>query len=129
MHYKKSSGIDIRISFDQVDTSSVSASDFKEVKDKISAGEAGIFDIDTTKSYNTGDLLLGNITLKLEGKLEIGKDGGIKFSGNLKSYDDKYDFNASTHRSVLGEMLTIVGRIIGGKNYQIQIRGSRKIEE
>lgn len=81
-------------------------------------------------SFNTGTLLLGNITLRLQGTLSIGEEeDDDSFSGILKSLDDVYDFNASNHRGLFAEVLTKMGSIIKGRTYPIQIRGSKRIEE
>jgi len=129
-HYKQGTGIAVQINFDQVDTSSVSPFDFPEVIDAIKAGVPGTKRINSSMSFNTGTLLLGNITLRLQGTLSIGEEeDDDSFSGILKSLDDVYDFNASNHRGLFAEVLTKVGSIIKGRTYPIQIRGSKRIEE
>lgn len=45
------------------------------------------------------------------------------------SYDDKYDFNASTHRGIIGESLTRLGAMFSGKEYQILLPGEIHIKE
>ena len=79
--------------------------------------------------YATGSLLLGNITLKIEGELTINESGESDFEGVLKSFDDVYDFNASTHRGIIGEVLTLFGRKSEGEPYHIKIRGEKEITE
>ncbi|MDX1920964.1 MAG: lipid II-degrading bacteriocin [Candidatus Caenarcaniphilales bacterium] len=75
--------------------------------------------------YNTGDLLFGNVTLKLkDGFLGVNPDGTWTVNANLAVWDDYYDFNKSNHRSALGESLTTIGRNTPGKNFYIQIRGN-----
>lgn len=69
---------------------------------------------------------LGHITLKIEGTVHKSHDGGISFDGIARAYNDTYDFNASTHRSELGEAATAAGNYLGsirGKPYQIVIQG------
>ncbi len=87
-----------------------------------------------TLQYATGwaewqKFLLGVITLKLDGNLQILSDGDWIFSGTLSlSEDDKYDFNPSDHRSWYEEALTWVGRNLpGGKIYEIHIHGQKSI--
>jgi hypothetical protein len=73
---------------------------------------------------------LGHITLKIEGVVNKGHDGRISFSGVARAYNDTYDFNASTHRSELGEAATAGGLYLGGtkgKPYQIIIQGELPI--
>jgi hypothetical protein len=47
----------------------------------------------------------------------------------LKSYDDLYDFNASTHRGIIGETLTKIGASTSGKPYWIEIRGPKEAKQ
>ena len=83
-----------------------------------------------TGDYNviTG-AYLGNITLKTEGTLTISANGSWTYNGVVRSYDDKYDFNASTHRGVIGESLTRLGAMFSGKEYQILLPGEIHIKE
>ncbi|MDW6936229.1 lipid II-degrading bacteriocin, partial [Escherichia coli] len=76
-----------------------------------------------------GASLLGNITLKTEGTLTISANGSWTYNGVVRSYDDKYDFNASTHRGVIGESLTRLGAMFSGKEYQILLPGEIHIKE
>lgn len=130
-HYEGGSGTALRVNFNDVDTSGVKPSDFNDVKDLISDGQNGLHPINDRMAYSTvGDhkLLLGNITLRLQGNLTL-TDGGFGFSGTLKSYDDKYDFNQSTHRGIIGELLTSAGRSTPGAPFPVEIRGAKAIEE
>lgn len=72
---------------------------------------------------------VGNVSLKLEGTLEIKTDCTWTFAGTLKCFDDLYDFNASTHRSAIGEWLTSIGRETKGKPFYVEIRGEKAITE
>jgi hypothetical protein len=126
-HYKGGSGTPKRISFDQVDTSGVSAKDFKAIKDLLTGKQPGTASVDGKLVLTTsGDnfLMLGNITLRLQGSLSI-TEKDWSFNGSLKSYDDMYDFNASSHRSVIGELLTTFGRNTEGTPFPIEIRGDK----
>lgn len=131
-HYKTQSGCSIRIPFTSVDTSSIKPDDFKKIQQELKDPTPRKVSIDDRLAFSTSDdnkLVLGNITLRLQGDLEISKDKSWTFTGTLKSYDDVYDFNASTHRSVLGEVLTFFGSQQEGKPYDIQIRGAKTAEE
>lgn len=87
--------------------------------------------------YNTGLdshitwAWLGHITLKIEGTLHKTGGGQITFDGVARAYHDTYDFNASTHRSEIGEKATAGGRqldrIIKGTPYEIIIEGELPI--
>jgi hypothetical protein len=119
--------------FSEINTSSVRCPDFPQVKSAIGGGcEAQTIQIDDSKAFATsGDaaLTVGNITLRLQGTLTIGCDCTWSFSGTLKSYNDRYDFNASSHRSAIGEALTTFGRNIPGVDFDINILGSKSISE
>ena len=127
----------IRISFDEINTSEVKVTDFPAVKRLLSEKKIGTHPV-TWKNKNdnlpfstSGDqsLYLGNISLKLEGTLEIKADCTWPFDGTLKCFDDLYDFNASTHRSPIGEWLTSIGRKTKGKPFYVEIRGAKNITE
>lgn len=49
--------------------------------------------------------------------------------GNLRSFNDRYDFNASNHRSTVGEILTGIGKSAPGKDFDIHIKGEKPISE
>jgi hypothetical protein len=74
---------------------------------------------------------LGHITLKIEGTVHKGQDGRISFDGAARAYHDTYDFNASTHRSEIGEAATTAARLLDnikkGKSYQVIIQGEQPI--
>ena len=74
-------------------------------------------------------IFLGNITLRLQGEFKVKPCHEWEFNGTLKSYDDVYDFNASKHRALLGELLTAFGRSTPGTPFDIQIRGAKQISE
>ncbi|WP_379059963.1 lipid II-degrading bacteriocin [Pectobacterium brasiliense] len=72
---------------------------------------------------------LGNITMRTEGVLNVNTDGTWKYEGVIRSYNDIYDANPSTHRGVLGEWATGVLSNFSGKPYEISIPGELKIKE
>lgn len=117
--------------FGDIDTSDVTASSFPQVEGLVSSDKKGVFAIDSRSPFSTsGDqaLFLGNITLRLQGTLSL-DSSSYAFKGTLKSFDDVYDFNKSTHRSVFGEVLTRMGATQTGVPFDIQIRGSKPIDE
>ena len=132
-HYKGGTRTAKRMSFDDIDTSSVKPSQFAKVQKKIDGSTSPrTVKIDDKLPFTTsGDqaLFLGNITLRLQGDFTVKEGCKWEFSGTLKSYDDYYDFNASTHRGPIGELLTALGRNTTGKPYSIEIRGSKQISE
>jgi RHS repeat-associated protein len=130
-HYRSGSGTPLRMSFDDIDTSGVRPSQFSGVRDKLVGDDRGDFPIDSRMVFSTsGDqaLFLGDITLRLQGSINIGKEGDFKFSGTLKAFDDIYDFNRGS-RAFVAEALTWIGRETKGTNYWIEIRGSKPIIE
>ena len=121
------------MSFSDIDTSDVKASQFTKVQTEIkgSRNERTVKIDDKLPFGTSGDqmLFLGNITLRLQGDFKV-KPGCVwEFKGTLKSYDDVYDFNQSTHRNPVAELLTTFGRNTPGKLFDIEIRGSKQIEE
>jgi RHS repeat-associated protein len=133
-HYTGGTGTSLRMSFGDIDTSSVKPSQFPKVAKEISgSARDATISIDDRKAFSTsGDqaLFLGDITLRLQGTLTLKKsDCSWKFDGTLKSFDDWYDFNKSTHRGPVGEFLTGIGRGTTGTPYWIEIRGSKQISE
>jgi hypothetical protein len=127
----------LKMTFSEINTDSVKVGQFPQVKVKLSKCEPGTYQIKWSNSNDnlpfstSGDqaLFLGNISLKLTGTLIIKADKSWSFNGTLKSFDDLYDFNKSTHRGFIGECLTAMGRNTKGKPFWIEIRGSKKISE
>src|SRR5699024_2117053 len=104
---------------------------FPGVESLVSGERQGNFSIDSRVPFSTsGDqsLFLGSITLRLQGSLSMDAST-YSFKGTLKSFDDFYDFNKSTHRSLLGELLTRIGATQEGTPYWIEIRGAKHIDE
>ncbi len=136
-HYKGGTGTPLRMSFDEIDTSGFS--DFSSIENTLKGACVGkdccraqIISIDSKSPYGTsGDMAwtVGNITLRIQGTLTISADCAWSFVGTLKSYDDYYDFNGSTHRGALAELATAFGRSTPGKNYWIEIRGSKSVSK
>lgn len=76
-------------------------------------------------SIATGSYL-GRITLKVEGDFTRHADSSWQFTGVVKAYHDRYDFNASNRPRALEE-LTTAGRALPGKSYDIDISGEHRI--
>jgi RHS repeat-associated protein len=131
-HYRGGTGTALDMDFSEIPTALVLPTDFPAVK---AATNSACFDrtmkIDDRTSFASlmKWLTVGNITLRLQGTLTTKCDCSWSFSGYLKSFDDIYDFNASTHRSIIGETLTTIGRNIPGKPYDIRIRGAKSISQ
>jgi hypothetical protein len=132
-HFTGGTGAPIRISFGDVNTNNVRADEFKQVQDDLKKGCSDRSTaIDARLAFaTTGEeaYYLGSITLRLQGTLSVSQNCNWSFSGNLRSFDDVYDFNASTHRGIIGELLTWWGRQQTGRPYDIQIRGEKTIAQ
>ena len=139
-HYTGRTGTPLRMSFDAIDTSKITVDQFPKTLAELKKGcsDREVEILDTNESRNrlaittSGDqfYLLGDITLRLNGTLSVKKDCTFSFSGNIRAFDDTYDFNASTHRGWFGEALTWFGRTrVEGTAYQIQIRGEKQINQ
>lgn len=100
----------------------------------VNAGVVGSFPISGKFTHNTEDYniitgsYLGSITLKTEGIVTVSSNGSWTYNGVVRAYDDKYDFNLSTHRGVIGEALTRLGARYSGKEYGISIPGQIDIK-
>lgn len=119
------------MSFQDVDTSAVTPTYFDAFNKKLAGASPGSeIKIDAKQPFSTGGAeaaYLGNITLRMQGVLSVGEKGSWTFKGSLKSYDDIYDANKSTHRSAIAEWSTTVLSKIPGKPYDIQIRGEKPV--
>ena len=102
-HYRTANGQPLRISFDDIDTSSVKPLDFAVVQNALSKqnrvvglGKCRVFEknVDGKLGYNVpgapgvGNLVLGDITLRLQAKVASKCDCSWTVKGTLKSYDD-----------------------------------------
>ncbi len=137
-HYKSGKGTPLRMSFNDIDTSDVNPEDFRAVKDELKKGcrrrsvpikwrnKNDNFPFSTSGDQGR---FLGNISLKLEGNLEIYPDGTYEFDGAIRSFDDYHDFNKSNHRGRVAELLTKMGSNIPGKPFWIEIRGSKPMKK
>ncbi|MDI2595390.1 lipid II-degrading bacteriocin [Pseudomonas sp. 681] len=81
-------------------------------------------------SFNTG-VVLGHITLKIEGTATKSEAGAVTFNGVARAYNDKYDANQGSFRNALPEAATTILRkiqeVTNAKEYEIEIKGSLPI--
>jgi hypothetical protein len=132
LHYLGASAKPRRVSFSDVDTSSVRITDFPRAAAELkSPARNEQVRISTSRHWSTSGrtgLLIGDFTLLLKGTLTHHDDCRWSFEGSLRAFDDKYDFNKGS-RSRVAEALTTMGRMSPGKPYSLQIRGVRKFSE
>jgi RHS repeat-associated protein len=134
LHYVTGRGRERQMSFADIDTRQVRATDFAAVSQAINRGESGTFEINTRTGFATFGAqaaYLGNITLELSGTLTVNCEGTCSwsFSGTMSAAPDVYDANPSDHRTPAAEASTAVLRKIPGKPYRIQIVGERQVSE
>ncbi len=141
-HYQNGQGESVQISFDLIDTSSVSVvEDFKDVKEWLESqrksskscekAEKEFEDARTTfKTTGQAAFVLGTITLKFIGKVSVKCDCHYEVNGELRAYDDKYDFDQHKGKGEsIRNVKTRLAEIIHGKGtpYTIEIRGGRSV--
>ena len=133
MHYLGGSGSPMDMQFSEINTSSLRPSQFPKVQSELGKGcQEKSVQIDDRKPFTTsGDAFftVGNITLPLQGTLNVQCDCSWRFQGVLKAFDDLYDFNPSTHRGWWGELTTTVGSMFPGKEFDIRIQGGKPVTE
>ncbi len=137
LHFLDGSGTPRSVPFENIDTSSVRPSQFNAVKEALSGPPRdAVIPIDARMPFEARkdyQDLLGTLTLRLKGTLQLTKTGSWNFKGTLKSYDDLYDMNKSTHRAKDKELATTMGRVLGqvtnGRDYRIEVRGGKSIQE
>lgn len=85
----------------------------------------------TAQDSNIARIYLGNITLQITGQVIRNTSGSLSFTGTAKAFSDRYDANASNHRSVFDEKATTalhqVGRVARAQDYEIRITGELPI--
>jgi hypothetical protein len=139
LHYLGGSEEELEMDFNDVDTSGVTPEQFpgfQQQVDALRAAGGGTTTISLSKTYSTKGAqhaALGHITLKLEGKLTVGKNGW-HLDGELESGPDKYDFNKMEpgERSRAAEFSTQLGGLMGSmfnpKEFRIHINGKKTIK-
>lgn len=135
-HYLDGSGADVLTQINRLGLN-LSAAKIPALESAFASAMVGTSPLSIPKvAYNTRQdswltwTWLGNISLKIEGTVHKDHNGRVSFVGTARAYNDVYDFNASTHRSELGEAATAGGRYLGankGKPYQIVIQGEAPI--
>ncbi|MFO0700129.1 MAG: lipid II-degrading bacteriocin [Nitrospira sp.] len=132
LHYLGGSGSAVSVPLSDIDTSSVKATNFSQVKAAIGSCTQGTYPVNDAAGFSTGGdaaLYLGNITLKLTGTVTVNCDCSWCFQGTLSAYPDVYDFNKSNHRTPAGELSTRIGSFLPGKPYTINIVGSKPVNQ
>jgi hypothetical protein len=136
-HYLDGSGADVTTHLTRLGLN-LSATKIPALESAFASAIVGTSPINLPKvAYNTGQdsyitwAWLGNITLRIEGTVHKSHDGRVSFDGAARAYNDTYDFNASNHRSEIGEAATSGGRLLDsikkGKPYQVIIQGELPI--
>ncbi|WP_271407518.1 lipid II-degrading bacteriocin [Pseudomonas sp. Q1-7] len=108
-----------------------------QLKAAIDNSAVGTSQLDISFPYYTGmdsaisRIYLGNITLRIVGKITKDPDNRVRLEGVVRAYSDVYDANASSHRGEFDEDATTalreIGRIANAKNYEILIEGELPI--
>jgi tetratricopeptide (TPR) repeat protein len=132
LHYLGKSKRTRRIDFNQVDTSHIRVTEFPAVKAELAKpGGKGRVTISSKKGWNArgGDAyLIGRGLLLLKGTFTHHEDCRWSFEGSLRSYDDDYNFNKD-RRGPIAEAMTTLGRMVPGKEYSLEIRGTKPIRD
>ncbi len=81
------------------------------------------FTRDTMMDGVVPGLTLGNITLRTVGVITKNANGSWTFDGVVRAFDDIYDANPSTHRSLTGEALTSFLSQLSRQSYTVEIPG------
>ena len=133
-HYRDKTGTPLSLPFSEIDTSSVRPEDFPAVQVYLAVCGKGTHAIryqsqsDNHPFSTTGGIatVLGDVTLKLEGTLEIRPSGDWTFDGTLKCFDDEYDFRMDYR--IPRDIQTLLGRPWGsGESFWINIHGSKHL--
>lgn len=83
--------------------------------------------IDENISFSTSGFhnenALGFVTVRLRGQFSSSGSAWY-FTGEIRGYNDPYDFNPSSHRTWKNELKTAVGTMIPGKGFDHKLMGS-----
>ncbi|MBS0518631.1 MAG: lipid II-degrading bacteriocin [Proteobacteria bacterium] len=134
-HWLFGGGEPVRYRFDDIDTSSVRPEQFPEVQRILKEGKPGTYTIEGTKPFWAGNrfnsrFLVGNITLKMGGKLVLREDGSYSFEGKLSALPDRYRMYGGSHRKEIDEDATRIGEALGSlghRDYTVFILGEKPI--
>ncbi|HEG1754197.1 lipid II-degrading bacteriocin [Enterobacter kobei] len=112
----------------------ISPKEIPAIANIINSSVVGTFPISANFTRNTATdsaitgAYLGNITLATQGTLTVAANGSWSYNGVVRAYNDKYDFNPSTHRGAIAEALTRLAALYPGKTYSIAIPGQINIQ-
>ena len=129
-HYREGTGLMLKAPFSQLGVD-VGAEYFRGFRAALAGAQPGeSYSINSiapfsTKGYEAA--AFGTVVLHLNGELSVGMGGWWMFEGRISALNDIYDFDPSTHRTLLGEFSTWVGAQFEGKPYQIQFIGSKQV--
>ncbi|SKA30605.1 Colicin M [Enhydrobacter aerosaccus] len=134
-HWLFGRGEPVRYRFDDIDTSSVRPEQFSEVQRILNEGKPGTYKIEGTKPFWAGNrfnsrFFVGNITLKMDGKLVLREDGSYSFEGKLSALPDRYRMYGGSHRKEIDEDVTRIGEALGSlghRDYTVFILGEKPI--
>ena len=133
LHYRNGNGSPVTLPFSEINTDGLRPIDFDCVRDFVSTcHEPGSYQITGTKAVPARGqirLILGDVTVRLEGTITYNGHCNWYFYGTMSGEDDTYDFNAA-NRGALGESLTALGRLLldgCGTPYTIQFADSEPL--
>jgi hypothetical protein len=134
-HWLFGGGEPQRYPLDKIDTGSVTPEKFPAVQKILREGKPGTYEVQGTMPFWAGQkfdsrFLVGNITLRIKGKLTIAEGGSYSFQGELGALPDRYRMYDSDHRNAVDEDATRAGRIMGSlghSDYSIYITGKKPI--
>ena len=136
MHFVGGSGTTLNVVLSEVGTNGVRPSKFPQVASQLpknsSCCDERKITIDDRKAFGTSGesaVIFGDVTFRLLGTLTINKDCSWSFEGQLRAFDDTYDFNRSTHRGFWGELSTEIGATVPGTPFDIRFVGGKRISE
>ena len=129
---------DLILPFSEVDVPDIRAEEFSQIQACLSLCREGTYLFSNARCARSAPshliLVLGTITYKLRGTLQIDSHGDWRFFGLLKCYDDTYDFDwkpVDSWRTLGRNILTVGGRVVAraGTPYDIKIVGSRPFSD
>ena len=132
-HYLWGNGAERSVNLSNIGLN-ISPSEIPAITNIVNSGVIGTFPIsanftrDTAKDSIVAGAYLGNITLATEGTLTVASNGSWGYNGVVRAYNDTFDFNPSTHRGPIAEVLTRLGGLYSGTPYSIAIPGQLQIQ-
>ena len=129
-HYISKSGTPARTSLQEISIPTPNWRQIPQLREVLNEScTKAVKHIDTRFPSGTSGLDklgIGTFTLRLVG--DHSSNGSTwAFRGYLKAFQDTYDFNPSTNRSVAAEVSTRVGGLFPGRSFQIKIEGQRGV--